>query len=72
MVESQEGVDMMGGPWKSRDFDAQSWRPPLPPVEARVESLPGRAVSEAAVVAAYVMSVVAGIVVMLAAMKQGW
>jgi hypothetical protein len=72
MVEPDEGVGRMGGSWKSRDFDAQGWRPPLPPVEARVVTLPGRVVSEAAVVAAYVMSVVAGMVMLLAAMKQGW
>jgi len=71
-VLPEEEVDAMGGSWRSRDFDAQAWRAPLPRVEARVEALPVGAVSEVAVVAAYIVSVVAGLLVLLAVLKQGW
>jgi hypothetical protein len=62
----------MGGPWKSREFDARAWRPPAPRVDARAEALPAGALAEVAVVAAYVVSVVASLLVLLILLKQGW
>ena len=62
----------MGGPWKCREVDARAWRAPVPRSEARVMAIPGSLLAEATVVAAYIVSVVASLLVLLVVLKQGW
>ena len=46
----------MGGPWKVRDFDTRAWRRPAP----RVEPVAASVAHEAAIVLAWLATVVAG------------
>jgi hypothetical protein len=64
----------MGGPWKSRGFDAVAWRPPA----AHAEGHPEQSASQGGhdylvgIVIGYLASVVTSVVVMLTLLKHGW
>ncbi len=64
----------MGGPWRSREFDARSWRPAPAHAGIEREAPVSRSGAECllGVVVAYVAAVLTSTAVVLALLRAGW
>ena len=64
----------MGGPWRTRGFDAATWRPPVARVEATSQTMGSAGARDyvVGIVIGYVASVLTSIVIMLTVLKTGW